>query len=380
MTNSSNKKEKTLIIAAVAIVVVLIGLFLGIQLSSKEYLVKFNTNGGSPIESVKVKENKMVKKPNDPTKDGYAFGGWYYENKEFDFNTKITKDITLEAHWTEDGIVLNSKSMSILLGDKKKVEILSLPNGIKMQDLVYSSSNKEVLTVDEEGNITTLKKGSATITIKTKDGKYTAKVEITVTEEEVNPESIAIFGFETLAIGETVRLGITYEPDNATNLNFKWSSDNPTVATVDQSGNVTGRSEGTATITVESANGLKATHKISVYKYNAPTPTPSPTPEPTPEPTPSEPEVKDPVYILYLQKNKLDLADGIQYTFYITKDGVAFDEYTGFTLNENKADTTSFAKSEVTVYKDAVENRGSRARIVLSDESVVYASIVVLES
>ena len=58
MTSSSNKKEKILIIAAVVIMVILAGLFLVIQLSKKEYLVKFDTNGGSPVESVKVKQNK----------------------------------------------------------------------------------------------------------------------------------------------------------------------------------------------------------------------------------------------------------------------------------------------------------------------------------
>ncbi len=298
MTETSNKKEKILIIAAVVIMVLLAGIFLVIQLSSKEYLVKFNTNGGSPIESVKVKENHKVEKPDDPTKNGYIFAGWYYNDKEFDFDTKITKDITLEAYWSENGIILNTNKMSILLGDEKKVGILSLPEDVKMQDLVYSSSDEEVLTVDAEGNIKTLKEGTATITIKTKDGKHTVKLEITVTKEEVYPKTIAIFGFETMAIGETIRLGITYEPDDATNLNFKWTSDNTAVATVDQLGNVTGVGEGKATITAESENGLTATHSISVYKYeapnqgetkpndNKPNPTPGPTPDPTPEPTP----------------------------------------------------------------------------------------------
>ncbi len=67
---------------------------------TKEFTVTFT--GADGIEPVVVKEGSYVKKPTDPTKKGYKFKGWYYEDEEFDFNTKITKDITLEAKWVSD--------------------------------------------------------------------------------------------------------------------------------------------------------------------------------------------------------------------------------------------------------------------------------------
>lgn len=67
--------------------------------SDKQYLVTFDSDGGTPIESVKVKKDSLVSKPNDPEKEGYIFLGWTENGKVYDFNTKITKDITLVASY-----------------------------------------------------------------------------------------------------------------------------------------------------------------------------------------------------------------------------------------------------------------------------------------
>ena len=66
--------------------------------------VTFNTMGGSNIDSIRVKRNTVIQKPSDPIKDGYDFEGWYSDKNltdKFDFDTKITKSITLYANWTE---------------------------------------------------------------------------------------------------------------------------------------------------------------------------------------------------------------------------------------------------------------------------------------
>ena len=63
------------------------------------YIVTFNNEGEE--KSVKVKENETVEEY-IPTKDGYKFIGWYYEDKEFDFNTRITSNITLNAKYEKE--------------------------------------------------------------------------------------------------------------------------------------------------------------------------------------------------------------------------------------------------------------------------------------
>ena len=67
----------------------------------KAYQVTFDSNGGSKIKSQEVAEGLKVTKPSNPTKASYKFDGWYLDDKKFDFNTKITTDITLTAKWTE---------------------------------------------------------------------------------------------------------------------------------------------------------------------------------------------------------------------------------------------------------------------------------------
>ena len=67
-----------------------------------EYLVTFDSQGGSNVASAKVEEGETVAKPADPSKDNNTFTGWYEEQELlhlFDFNTPITKNWTLYAGW-----------------------------------------------------------------------------------------------------------------------------------------------------------------------------------------------------------------------------------------------------------------------------------------
>ena len=67
----------------------------------KKMTVKFNSNGGSAVEDAKVDYNTAVAKPTDPTLAGSTFQGWELDGKAYDFNAKVTKDITLKATWKE---------------------------------------------------------------------------------------------------------------------------------------------------------------------------------------------------------------------------------------------------------------------------------------
>ena len=68
------------------------------------HTVAFNANGhGTAPAAQRVQDGQKAKKPTNPTAEGYTFGGWYTDQActtAFDFNTAITKDITLYAKWT----------------------------------------------------------------------------------------------------------------------------------------------------------------------------------------------------------------------------------------------------------------------------------------
>lgn len=66
---------------------------------TKSYTVKFNTDSKSKINDLEVKKNDKVIKPSDPVKNGYKFLGWYLNGKLYNFDKKVTKNITLVAKW-----------------------------------------------------------------------------------------------------------------------------------------------------------------------------------------------------------------------------------------------------------------------------------------
>ena len=69
-----------------------------------KHTVTFNTTGGSNIDSVEVEHDGVVPQPHDPNKDGFIFGGWYEDatcTVLFDFDTRISADLTLYAKWDE---------------------------------------------------------------------------------------------------------------------------------------------------------------------------------------------------------------------------------------------------------------------------------------
>ena len=91
--------------ATIAALLFAAAILLGLAGCKKEpeityYTVSFDTDGAGDIASQKVAEGKVATKPEDPTKTGYTFGGWYNGESAFDFATAITADTNLKAKWT----------------------------------------------------------------------------------------------------------------------------------------------------------------------------------------------------------------------------------------------------------------------------------------
>ena len=65
------------------------------------YTVTFDSDGGSSVATQVVTDGEKAQEPADPTRAGYEFAGWYKGAVLFDFNTLITENITLTAHWNQ---------------------------------------------------------------------------------------------------------------------------------------------------------------------------------------------------------------------------------------------------------------------------------------
>ena len=72
------------------------------DITVKEYSISFESNGGTFIPTLVVKEGESINKPLDPSKDGYDFAGWFTDEgleHEFDFQSALNDNITLYAKW-----------------------------------------------------------------------------------------------------------------------------------------------------------------------------------------------------------------------------------------------------------------------------------------
>lgn len=72
---------------------------------SQAHRVKFDVQGGSSVDSQTPASGSTVTKPADPTREGYAFAGWYTDEactEEYKFDTAVTADMTLYAKWTKN--------------------------------------------------------------------------------------------------------------------------------------------------------------------------------------------------------------------------------------------------------------------------------------
>ena len=134
------------------------------------------------------------------------------------------------------------------------------PSNATNRAVAFTSGNANIASVNTQtGAVTAVAVGQTYITVITACGARTNTANVTVTPAPIRVESVTIAGCNPdapLAIGGTRQLTATVHPSNATNTAVTWSSNNTNVATVDvNSGLVTARAAGTATITVTTADG-----------------------------------------------------------------------------------------------------------------------------
>ena len=165
------------------------------------------------------------------------------------------------------GVKLNKSSTSIPVGGTEKLVGTISPSNATRQNLLWTSSNNNVAKVSSEGVVTAVSVGTATITVKTFNGKTDTCV-VTVTPVTVSGISLNKSSL-SLEIGASETLTATISPSNATDKSVSWSTSNSSVATV-SNGKVTGVAEGSVTITVATSNGKKATCSVNVIKKEVP--------------------------------------------------------------------------------------------------------------
>ena len=89
------------------------------------------------------------------------------------------------------GVGLNTTSLSMFIREKYTLRAIITPSNASVQGVSWSSSNPDVVTVDQNGKVTTVNTGNAIITVTTKDGGFTAKCSVSVTKMNIlEPEAV----------------------------------------------------------------------------------------------------------------------------------------------------------------------------------------------
>ncbi|MCP1101231.1 uncharacterized protein YjdB [Aequitasia blattaphilus] len=162
------------------------------------------------------------------------------------------------------GVKLDKTTLSVYRGASATLKGSILPtNTTDSKTLTWSTSNKGVATITSGGVVKGIKAGSATITVKTSNGK-TATCKVTVSEIPITSVKLNQTG-RSISKGDAFTLKATIGPTNTTlSKTITWTSSNTKVAKVNASGSVTGVNVGTATITAKTSNGKTATCKVTV--------------------------------------------------------------------------------------------------------------------
>lgn len=157
----------------------------------------------------------------------------YYQDK----TGIIDETVPATSFW------ISEKTESVI-GDNFNLMIRIFPYG-STDKAIYSSSNSAVATVDTNGNVNVLAKGTTTIKVTVNGITKSFTLKAGEVPEKIELENV------TLKVGQTKKLAYTVTPADAMYGRVYWRSSDTNVATVDSDGNVTAVGEGTATIRMQ---------------------------------------------------------------------------------------------------------------------------------
>lgn len=175
------------------------------------------------------------------------------------------------------GVTVSSPSLKLKVGASQTLTATVAPENATDKKVSWVSSKPEIAEVDESGKVTAKAAGTAKITVTTADGGKTDYCEVEVSDEASTDPVVNVTGVslsvktKALSVGASFVLTATVAPENAADKTVSWASSKPEVASVDQSGKITAKAVGTASITVTTNDGGKTdVCTVTVSESSAP--------------------------------------------------------------------------------------------------------------
>lgn len=199
-------------------------------------------------------DNGTYKADNEKTVLWYDFDNYSYNN----IDTKAT------------GVNVSTDALELKEAEGAQVSAAIAPYYAK-GEIVFTSEDETVATVDEKGNVTAVKAGETKIKVSVKDSDVYAEISVKVNGEPVVEKPITGVSVKAdkseLKVGETAKLTAVITPEDTTDSkDLKYESSDKAVAEISDAGVVTAKAAGKAVITVSSAarSDVKATVEINV--------------------------------------------------------------------------------------------------------------------
>ena len=168
-----------------------------------------------------------------------------------DDHKSVNKTVNVTVNKAHTEITINTTSLELIVGDETIINATLTPAGAG--NVTFTSSNVDIVEVDNQGNVIAQGKGQAIITVSyAGNNKYAAAENRTITVTvSLNDASVTVDNNTlNLKAGEAYAINATKHPDTIM-LDITYTSSNSSVATVNENGIVTAVGEGTAVITVE---------------------------------------------------------------------------------------------------------------------------------
>ena len=167
--------------------------------------------------------------------------------------TNISKTCSVTVRTPVTGVSVSPTTLTLNVGGTYTLAKTISPSGASNQNVVWSTNNTAVATVDSSGKVTAVGKGTCTITCtSSENSSYKGTCAVTVNQQAtgitISPTSVE------LVVGQTTSVSAAVTPSNANNQNYTLSSSNTGIATV-SNGIITAIAPGTCTITATSSDG-----------------------------------------------------------------------------------------------------------------------------
>lgn len=180
------------------------------------------------------------------------------------YENKVSASITIYVKDANEitMIIMPKDKVNLKVGQEYKVEPIISPDTVKNASLIWSSSNSEIVTIDN-GVIKAKSPGYSKVSVKS-NNNITAYIDINVIREVIEPESILLNKTNLdLYIGSDELLAYSIMPVETTENKITWTSTNEKVVTV-INGKIKAIGIGNASIIVKTSNGKSNTCNVNV--------------------------------------------------------------------------------------------------------------------